>query len=85
MGMQCHFQVADLLDPEPHINVNSLLTLHEESGDDWNKYYIIVNENMHFNFDAEYKDAWFDIGQMHESAVVKMKWLIENRICFSCS
>lgn len=86
MGMQCHFQVSDI--PE-YIKVHKHSDKNDDTdigGDVWIDSYIVVDPNSFmFNTDAKHESAWFDIGQMSESAMIKLQWLIANRICFNCS
>lgn len=87
MGMQCHFAVADI--PE-HFKVHKHADKqdeHENNGNDaWIDYYIVVDpESFYFSTDKDHVMAWFDIGQLSETGVKKLHWLIQQRICFSTS
>jgi hypothetical protein len=79
MGMQVHFEVADIQ------FANADHDVEKEYDMEFQCHYIVVNQNMAFNTDAYFKYASFDIGQTSDSGMKKLKWLIQNRICFNAS
>lgn len=82
MGMQCHFDIQEVRDlgyecVTPHYDANCMLVTAKGSTSPL--YYFNCSDNV---MDTQ---VWFDIGSMSETAMEKLKWLIANRICFTCS
>lgn len=77
MGMQCFFAVEDV-DPDSVKKENMGMSGYEVTIN-------IRGEGFTFWSDWEFKTCWFDIGYMSDSSMAKLKFLIRNRIPFSCS
>lgn len=88
MGMQCHFHIADI--PEIH-RIHRHADSNQYDENDPSKgffidYYIVVDpESLYFNTDEKYENAWLDIGSASAQQMHVLKWLVQNRICFTCS
>ena len=75
MGMQCHFNIKDLpgFESNPSIEYDMELELY-------------TYHHNGYAYDCDIKgNAYFDIGQMSERALEKLRYLIQNRVCFNCS
>lgn len=78
MGMQVFFDVADLQHAE--------VKFHIEEEDGIASLYCSDGPEIRiFNVIAAGQTAWFDVGSASGPQMSDIKWLIEHRICFSCS
>jgi len=83
MGMQIHFEVADI---PKEFKVHKHADIKEEFDGTWTDYYIVVDPaSYYFSTDSKQKQAWFDIGQLSPQGISMLHWLIQNRICFNAS
>jgi hypothetical protein len=77
MGMHCHFYIKDL----PGFNQNPSITYHFETTG-----YTYTIPIMGYIVDCDLNgNAWFDVGSCSTYAMNRLKYLIENRVPFTCS
>ena len=74
MGMQCYFNIKDLP------NFSKVITYDY----DLESYSYIVHSMWVVDCNIE-GHAWFDCGSCSISAMNNIQWLIEHRVCFTCS
>ena len=83
MGMQVHFNVADI--PEA-CRVHRHADQDLESDDDHVDTYIVVDpESLYFSTTRDHTRAWADIGSMSNNAMNALRFLITHRIPFNAS
>lgn len=85
MGMQAHFQVADI---PGYIRFKKISHQHEKgTPDEYWDHYVALEDRGGFTFstDEKHESAWFDIGSMADYQMARLRWLIGNRIPFHCS
>lgn len=78
MGMQVHFPVAQVAEHgiKHYIEIeDGIASLYCSDGP----------EIRIFNLTSSNKCAWFDAGSASSGPMDDIRWLIRNRICFSCS
>jgi hypothetical protein len=77
MGMQCTFSASDL---EERTETKIVHDLESDT-------YIIecVKVGLSFNLINREDTCWFDCGRGNFEQMVKIQWLIHNRIPFTCA
>lgn len=89
MGMQIHFEVADIPDNLGH-KIHKHSDEHTDDNgseyDRWVDCYIVVDPaGRYFSTDSEHKSAWFDCGGWTQEQQRTVAWLVANRIPFNAS
>lgn len=81
MGMQCHFNLAELTESgNSHIYWEKQYDAESET---WTLFAADAFSRLDVNLSGE--SCWFDIGSMSDTQMAAIKFLIRNRICFQCS
>jgi len=79
MGMQCSFAAADLE------STCETKTIHDIDSDTYTIEVIDPTGRTAMAFNLAGDSCWFDCGRATTDQLIKIKFLIHNRICFQCS
>lgn len=87
MGMQCTFSYLDLQDGR------AMDSIHDAESDTWCVAVDLPNDQgaLYFNLivpedkQADKHFCWFDCGRLDAARIAMFRFLIENRIPFTCA
>lgn len=90
MGMQCTFSYSDLQDSVPthteydaESDTHTVTVLRED--DTYKNTFWQFNLSVPENKQADKHFCWFDVGQATMEQLAMIRFLIRNRICFTCA